>query len=451
MMWHNNKLFITIFAISLLRSYVAAQDTNINCYSCYDADSCLKNLEATDINTCKANTCYTQINANLTISRGCLDDDKVAACTAPSCVSCSGSEKCNNLNVCKSCNSDDDPTCAQTDASALNNAICEKADSKCMIRVLEKKTERGCVTDEIEKTCTDEKTCQMCTGGACNVGIFPEDRLTCFQCNDTVAACANAQASSGALPCTQYVANDSCYMYGSDETHVTRGCTSDVGEQNKCATDEEKCRTCNANACNSYGYQTEQLLECIQCSDNNLCPWGHETSTAKSCEKQILYSAEGKCYTRTFENGTVTRGCFYDLDDADQKVCEAGTNCTTCTTANGCNNADTQNFTCIRCRSDENDKCRYKSKEIAGEKCRNLVQSNEDMKCFTGVWRTNLLIRGCLIDLEDRDQYICNDSENNSCQICNSTNCNNEPSGAAYFLLTNGLLPAVLFALWRMK
>ncbi|XP_014087340.2 uncharacterized protein [Bactrocera oleae] len=449
MMWYNNKSYITIFAVSLLLAYVAAQD--LTCISCYDADNCLKNLEATDIKTCEAKTCYTQINANLTISRGCLEDGKETECQAPSCVSCSGTDKCNNLNVCKSCSSDDDPKCAQTDASTANNAICDKADSKCMISVLEKKTERGCVTDEIEKTCTDEKTCQMCTGGACNLGIFPQERRTCFQCNDTIAACADAQASGAALPCTQYVENDTCYMYGSDETHLTRGCTSDVGEQNKCATNDEKCKTCNSNACNSLGYKTEQLLECIQCSDKDGCAWGHEASTAKSCEQKILYSAEGKCYTRTDGSGTVTRGCFYDLDDADQRACETGTNCTTCTNANGCNNVDTQNFTCIRCRSDENDSCRHKPKEIGGQNCRSLVQSNADMKCFTGVWRTNLLIRGCLIDLEDRDQFICNDPYNDNCVVCDSSNCNNKTNGAAYFFLTNGLLSAVLFTLWRMK
>lgn len=307
-------------------------------------------------------------------------------CKAPSCISCSGGDKCNNQNICKSCNSDDDPKCAQTDASTANNAICDKTDSKCMISVLQNKTERGCVTDEIAKTCTDEKKCKMCTGGACNLGIFPEDRRKCFQCNDTIAACANVQGSSVALPCTQYEENDNCYMYGSDEAHVTRGCLSDVGEQNKCAKSDEKCKICNANACNDLNYKIEQSLLCVNCSDKDQCPWGQQASSAKSCEQKIIYSAEGKCYTRTDENGVVTRGCFYDLDDAGQKACVAGTNCTTCTNANGCNNFDAQNFTCIRCRSDENDNCRYLSTKITGEKCKNLVKSNADMKCFTGVW-----------------------------------------------------------------
>ncbi|XP_054082322.1 uncharacterized protein LOC105210892 [Zeugodacus cucurbitae] len=452
MLWHNNKLFITSFAVVLLLGGVAAQDKNITCINCDKTDNCLKTPTATDITTCDAKTCFTRINDDQSISRGCLEESKVNECKEPNCISCTVGDKCNNQSICKSCNSDDDAKCAQTDATTAKQAICAKAETKCLVSVLQKKTERGCATEDNEKACTDEKTCKLCTGGACNVGIFPENRRKCFQCAETNADCANIKADSATLPCTQYVENDTCYMYASNETHVTRGCTSDVGEQNKCAkADDAKCKTCNANDCNNLSYKTEQTLKCVQCSDKDKCAWGQQASSAKVCEQKILYTSVGKCYTRTDADDVITRGCFYDLDEAGQKACDAGTSCTTCTDPNGCNNADGKSFTCIRCRSDRNQDCYAKADTIKGEKCTNAVESSADMKCFTGMWMPNVVIRGCLIDLEPRDQYICNNPKDETCTVCDSTNCNNKENSAAYLFLTNGLLPAVLFTLWRMK
>ncbi|XP_036329816.1 prestalk protein-like [Rhagoletis pomonella] len=388
------------------------------------------------------------------VTRGCLATTDT--CTEPSCLSCETSN-CNKHNLCKSCNSTTTAECAQTNATTLSNAICSSADTKCMISVMESRTERGCITAELETNCTNEKTCKMCTGALCNVGIFPADRLNCTQCTESDANCASASSNIVALPCLLYAADDKCYMYASDATHVTRGCSSDASESNKCAANstDALCKTCSTNDCNGWSYNADQTLQCVTCSSatDAQCAWGQAASNATSCTNQLEYSQEGKCYTRTDANGTVTRGCYYDLDEAAQTTCAQGINCTICTNANGCNNVDAKNFTCIRCRSDNFAGCRKQADKIGGEKCTNLVTSDEEAKCFTSVWNNDLVIRGCVVDLDDTDKLICNDTTNESCQVCNTTNCNTKAvnNGAAYLLLSNGLLAAALLTMWRLK
>ncbi|XP_053959120.1 protein psiI [Anastrepha ludens] len=458
-MWQNYKWILVCLGSLMLLSCAVAQTENFTCVQCNATENCLKNITAIDTTiACSTQKCYTKLNDNNAIDRGCLASTDT--CEAPNCVSCT-TANCNKNTVCKSCKSEDNAACAQTDASTVGNAICSSADSTCMISVLQNTTERGCVTEDFEKNCTDTKKCKICVGGICNLGIFPTDRRTCFQCTDTETTCANAVTSSSnssdsstSLPCLHYVEDDKCYMYGTDETHVTRGCTSDAAEVNKCSTEgDDKCKTCDTSNCNEWGYSMDQSLLCVTCSSANdsQCVWGQLASNATSCEKKILYTQEEKCYTRTNEAGVVTRGCFYDLDEAAQTACTQANNCTTCTNANGCNNVDAQNFTCIRCRSDNYEGCRLNADKIGGEKCTNVVTSESKAKCFTGVWNTNVVIRGCLIDLDERDQFICNDPDNESCKVCSGTNCNIEANGAAYLLISNGLLAAVLLTLWRLK
>ncbi|CAD7000330.1 unnamed protein product [Ceratitis capitata] len=451
MMWLNVNRIIAIFATLLLLETTAA--ANITCMSCDKDENCLNGVATT---TCEnATKCFTRVNDDFSITRGCLKDEDLANCTTPSCVHCESGDNCNNQSICKTCDSTTDPKCAQTDASTLQSAICDKSNTQCMISVLESKTERGCITEELQKTCTDEKTCKMCTGGACNVGIFPESRISCHQCANTTD-CANTQSnsSSAALPCLQYVENDKCYMYGSDETHVTRGCISDVGEANKCAKSvDEKCQTCNTTNCNSLSYMVDQSLKCIKCSskDNAQCTAAQVASTAENCANKIPYYAEGKCYTLTADDGVMTRGCFYDLGETDQAACTASSEkCTTCTNENGCNNAAEADFTCIRCRSDEDTQCRWEADKLTGAKCTNTVQTADDKKCFWGTWQTDLVIRGCLIDLNPRDQFICNDAKVAICQTCTTANCNTK-GGATYLLLSNGLLAFGVLTLWRLR
>ncbi|XP_067625351.1 G surface protein, allelic form 168 [Eurosta solidaginis] len=393
------------------------------------------------------------VRNNGTVSRGCFLN--TTECKQETCVTCD-TDNCNNNNICKTCDSSNDPKCAQTEATDVKNAICAKADTKCMISVLESKTERGCVTDDFAKKCTDDKKCKMCGGSICNVGVFPTDRLYCHQCKETDSNCSSATTTNAALSCLLHVENDKCYMYGSDAEHITRGCTSDPGPTNKCAKlDDTNCRACDTNNCNDWSYKIDQPLRCIACisKDNAKCAWGQSASNAKSCEKKIVYSAEPKCYTRTDENEVVTRGCFYDLDEASQTACADGKNCTVCTNSNGCNNVDAKNFTCIQCRSDNYAGCLNESKGMDGGKCRHVVESDADAKCFAGVWNDGLVIRGCFIDLEVRDQYTCNNTNNELCYVCDGANCNtkNLNNAARNLILTNGLLVFGLFILWRLK
>lgn len=75
--------------------------------------------------------------------------------------------------------------------------------------------ERGCrsaLTAQEQTACTGEQ-CNLCGDVGCNKGVFPENRLLCYQCQSTDdASCSNeltGDAKAGL--CKIWKADDKCY------------------------------------------------------------------------------------------------------------------------------------------------------------------------------------------------------------------------------------------------
>ncbi|XP_061388474.1 protein psiQ-like [Musca vetustissima] len=373
------------------------------------------------------------------ITRGCLKADQ--DCTGGNCISCD-TDKCNNHNICKKCTTDD-ADCSQTDVSDKKyNDICTAADTQCFVNVKDKKVERRCAA--ADDSCSSDTTCKKTTGSLSNAGLFPSKRIHCYQC--AVNGCSDVTANSVASkPCRNYIDNDVCYMTAESATSVTRGCKSD--DTSKCSSGSEQgCVTCSTDNCNNALYERQQKLKCIQCQGSD-CFKEQPTSEAKDCEKKILYSDKEACYTLLADD-TIQRNCLHN-DAAVKEKCEkAGESCKVCSDSDGCNrSAETSNFQCIVCRSDETPECWNDAAKVSGKNCRTGASSPEE-GCFHGIWN-GVAIRGCFIDADAKTQTTCADKNNNQCQLCHSSKCNTEKSSGAQSLgVFIGLIMAMLSVIW---
>lgn len=243
----------------------------------------------------------------------------------------------------------------------------------------EMKVVRGCSVRGNECN-VESDTCQKCNESNCNKGIFPKNRLNCFQC-DTVENCKrDITENTFAKPCLNYVKDDKCYLYRDGSTSTKLGCQSDI-ENNPCTKDTAngQCRYCSDSNCNRRLFQEAMRIKCIQCSGNRTS--NHDcfelsagAFPAKVCEMDDVIG----CYTKQ-EGDTITRGC------CNKNMANSGLNCVACDGNNdaGCNNV-ADYFTCIRCRSDDNGNCKDMRQSIQGEKCR--TGSGREEGCFSGIW-----------------------------------------------------------------
>ncbi|XP_005187592.1 protein psiQ [Musca domestica] len=384
--------------------------------------------------------CFTSNDGGV-ITRGCLQKDQ--PCEASTCKSCTG-DSCNNHNICKKC-STDDADCSQTDGSLVKyNEICESSTTQCFVQVKDKKVERRCAT--ADDSCNNDTTCKKTDGSISNAGYFPTKRIHCYQCAQT--DCSDVSVSAvPKKPCRNYVDNDECYMTAESATAVTRGCKSD--DNAKCGTGggEQGCVTCQTDNCNNSTYERQQKLKCIQCQGTD-CYKEQAAAEAKDCEKKILYSDKEACFTLVAD-GDIQRSCLHN-DAATKEKCEkAGDACKVCSNEDGCNrSAESSNFQCIVCRSDENKDCWNDASKVSGKKCRTGESSPEE-GCFHGIWN-GVAIRGCYIDADAQTQAICSDAKNKQCTLCHTANCNTGKSsnGAQAVGIFVGLIIAMLSVIW---
>lgn len=169
---------------------------------------------------------------------------------APSCVTCKV-DGCNSANTqeeekCIKCNSMQTPDCAQN-PSKLTAVTCASSDKQCFSRVDDVRTIRDCksILDLSSAVCEGEE-CSLCTGNSCNNKIYPENRLTCFQCKNDGDCRKEQKDASKNYPCLAYHKDDSCITIKSEDS-VSRGCLSD--SLAKCD-DSNNCTSCKGNGCN---------------------------------------------------------------------------------------------------------------------------------------------------------------------------------------------------------
>uniref|UniRef100_A0A1A9WZI1 DUF753 domain-containing protein n=1 Tax=Glossina brevipalpis TaxID=37001 RepID=A0A1A9WZI1_9MUSC len=421
-------IFLIFFKITASFQAESNEQEKLSCYHCTSTEDnidCNSDLTQFKPKLCEKyqDVCYIKVGMTGNVIRGCVANYAIGNCEAPSCFTCNF-DGCNDHNTCKSCSINND-TCSRTDVSDKKfDEICESSQTQCLVKVADGgKVERRCAQES--DYCFNNKTCKLCSGPLCNGGIFPEDRLSCFQCNGTDCKYSFQPLTQGSY-CSNYVENDKCYVYGDNESSMQRGCVSD--DMNPCAMGNQntaKCLICDKNHdCNNRPYKSPQILKCIECEstkENIHCLNSQDQSLAKSCSKKdLLYTDEELCYTH-LKNSSAKRGCLYD-HMANKDECKEEDGCEKCSGMNGCNNKEiTINFSCIVCRSDTNKKCRNDAKHLRGTSCRTDVGWNKG--CFYGIWN-DIVIRGCYVDAHEQMQYICSDKNNSQCHVCETSDCN---------------------------
>ncbi|ALC38916.1 maker445 [Drosophila busckii] len=381
--------------------------------------------DGTASNPCTT-SCFTSIDDKGVVSRGCVAEN--ASCAAPSCISCT-TDNCNAPLVCKSC---DGLGCTLVTA-ATNNKICD-AGQECYNQLQPDGTiTRGCGP----KCATD--SCSSCTTDNCNAGIYPANRLLCYQC--TARESCNVPGNATMLkPCALFKEQDQqCYMAGNSYQNMTRGCSTDAAALCPQGSSDSSCCFCSdQNGCN-YNQYSSYLGRCIKCSGEN-CIDKQLATAGADCARYNYTVNEVSCYTQLEANGTVTRGCSNER----QTSCAETANCKSCTGSN-CN-VDEISLSCITCRSDNNAHCRQ-GDHIGGTACVNPPAAGQASECFEGQWN-GIVIRGCLSDAGSLMQSQCKNTADNRCKTCAAIDCNTSSyNGASSLQLSFGLFALLLIAL----
>lgn len=322
-----------------------------------------------------------EIFAEFGIKRGCLESNAVENCTLThQCQYCQ-TENCNQHIVCKNCNSENNLECNQSIGTYQYNTVCSEDIHHCRNKITaEGYLIRSCNNPAEE--CNGE-FCEKCSTSMCNAGEFPKNRLKCYQC-ELSAACSYIEVNNiQSRVCPLYRPEDACYSFANNESHMSRGCVSDSYPSN-CTHENAKCISCQQNNCNNRNYKYISSLQCLQCSslETENCWSLEESLEPMNCINDLYFNQEAQCYTQQI-NGHTYRGCVHDrLEEMGE--CNKENNCNMCQHENGCNNVKLEQFTCIQCQSDSNDKCSKYASQLKGKTCRNEL--GDENYCFWGKW-----------------------------------------------------------------
>ncbi|KAL1401555.1 hypothetical protein pipiens_006514 [Culex pipiens pipiens] len=443
----------------------------------------------------ESDKCYERFLDGTDVERGCesdLEPTTENVCVAnQQCKTCSDADGCNKdvstvfeVTKCVQCKSSED-----ADGSCLKGTkaeeVCANPDGKCYSRIIAGGIlERGCrsaLTAQEQTACTGEQ-CILCGDAGCNKGVFPENRLLCYQCKNTNGndvSCSNELAGdSKAGVCKIYKADDKCYSRVTATLNFERGCQSDLGDNAKVCDTQSSCLECDGKNCNSLSEQTlKDSTKCQRCtSDDAGCLAG--TAPVQSCgqtgdscfvrinndgklerdclstlktdeEKKWLkchkckgdackgeqagegehctnYKESDKCYARFLDGTDVDRGCESDLDPATENVCVANQQCKTCD-VDSCNNDVSTEFQvtkCVQCKSSEDadGSCLKgtKAEEFALFQMESAIQGSL-LVSFKERRLCGILERGCRSALTAQEQTACTGEQ---CNLCGDVGCN---------------------------
>ncbi|XP_075154733.1 uncharacterized protein LOC142228233 [Haematobia irritans] len=438
---------------------VPQSQTCILCSSLSDGDCATNPKEVETYTTCNSlpyTKCYSRVLNSGHTERGCLsnlEDEQFYNClyntNSTECLSCEGMD-CNNQiypsdrATCHICSSEDYDAC---EFSPNSPEICLKYDTneKCVTTINKDGfTIRGCHS---QLTCdsSDPSSCHVCEGNDCNTinlkrksdgkpGQWQSLPLTCFTCTSV----DDCKSRNTPLTCN---GNDYCMtVFNSDGEVVTRGCSSDV-EQDQgsfCDMNSGNCFNCNSNLCNSASALND-YNDCVYCDSetNSNCALNPEVvKTRRKCNGNCMTALYSAANNSIYE---VVRSCLDDKDEPDQNICSSGSSneCKACS-GPSCNIEilPENRLSCYSC---------------TGESCVDpepsvCLRYKSDDQCFMLFDdRSDLIKMGCVSDLEDsfvsnniHRLYMCS-SENNCnsfenipkatmCAVCNS---NDDPDCAS--------------------
>lgn len=215
---------------------------------------------------------------------------------------------------------------------------------------------------------------------------------------------------------------------------------------------------CDEDGCNHVPHKSEPQLECIICSDDKECAFGHDMDSEQTCEKDVMFGQNETCFTRIGENGVVYRGCTLDKARRNPNWCEEDEHCTECDDP-GCNSINAKLSSCIECNSLEKKDCGNPMDIYSYStycELQHVPYLYEESGCYSaktskdkiGNYRQSLFIykmyflcsageagvvRGCVKDLSEAEVEYCQTSSS-QCKICMGSDCNTDGYSSARVL-----------------
>uniref|UniRef100_A0A182JHF4 DUF753 domain-containing protein n=1 Tax=Anopheles atroparvus TaxID=41427 RepID=A0A182JHF4_ANOAO len=374
----------------------------------------------------RSDRCYTFFDDGGAVSgRGCLSqltEQESLWCqdrADTTCKLCSP-DGCNSGSVeCIVCDSATNPACA---GDVLPGGLERRCGTgRCVSLVKEATTWKGCAED-FEEECVsqdeDGARCAIFDGNLSNKGIFPEDRLQCYQCKGDPTTCGLLDARINPEACQWYNPSDECYTYVADSGETIRGCMSDPANSKECTDDPSHCIRCNtAVGCNTAPSMQESLLSCAKCSQAAECTERDRNPVFEGCTGLVLLGRHDSCYTYSFGDETLERGCLSEADPTIRAQCpvEGSTECSVC----HCDQCNGPPERCIVCQDAEGcgdvqgaagrlEDCRTGSCVVFAKQ---LIDGGDALT----------IVKGCS---EDYEADTCTRGPPDDYQVCQSPGCN---------------------------
>lgn len=314
---------VTLVA-ALLSALATSASATIICHECSGAACANRIPSESRLVECASEVtqCFTHLNAELLVSRGCGAGPKCDHSERSSpvkCQVCGSGDGCNGDPVALSAASDDSQGRAQ--AAAVDDAYCYTCNSTA-------------------------------------------DNLCASTQNETSVANAQTQCATG-----------TCYTYLDQANDIFyRGClsaaTDPTNVSQMCQDNPKFCVTCAEQLCNGKPKLRDPLRSCVVCNDSVECRWRQEINAAETmrCQKPVYFYYQNEyCYDLETAEGNVRRGCLID----EPEVCEANS-CNVCGDY-ACNRKSYEEQWCIQCSSTEGGErgrnCDSKPEAIGGWRC----------------------------------------------------------------------------------
>lgn len=169
-------------------------------------------------------------------------------------------------------------------------------------------------------------------------------------------------------------------------------------------TQPEKCEICDGNNCNNRTLYRASFKSCVKCNDDTECAFGQDSGKTENCTMGVYFGRIESCFVRSFDNGTVQRGCTVDVDQYKWNWCTDTDNCTECFT-DGCNSFNVKYHSCGQCKGDKDGECaKLSNPGDFIKKCDNTEHYPYSKHgCYTieqGMWFVLLLSIGLLSPTE---------------------------------------------------
>lgn len=368
------------------------------------------------------------------VTRGCLNDLKIAGATNHSaecakngdiCERCSNRDNCNNKIIdgefCYVCDSTSDPKCRRNVSFEMRKQCPLNVKPLGCFRFEDNNgdlVKRGCLSNvtayEVEMCREESSLCKTCNGNDCNAKVAFQE---CHFCNSSESVdCIRAVNWTLTKTCKSY--SDECFVHVENDI-VTRGCLREDMDPSNCKSSDTCTRCSNGANCNQKIVDGEFCLTCSsetdpRCRDN--------TTISMRTQCPLAVDSLG-CY-RFEDNGgdLVKRGCLSNVTQYERDMCRSeGANCKTCV-GNDCN--EKHKFqVCRTCSSNNTVNCIRGPAGVPGVTCKSYLD-----KCFVHV-AGDVVTRGCLDDQSKTGplDYRKECTNENACQVCTDReNCNNK-------------------------